>query len=219
MNVPMWAVADGDEGKQLERTFDFERYPDGLIFASRVGRLAEEQDHHPTIIIRYKKVTLEWNTHAIKGLHRNDFVMAAKSDETYLQAARRNPRQECGSGSVGRILPRQRFAGVDWLDFGGRSAVRPREKFGMGRGLAASHEVFDRDARDAVGVADARRAELALIDQAEHFFFGDAHVGGSFGNGHDVGGGAAGGGGAAAGERCVPAMIFWAGAPSLMGVP
>jgi len=85
MNTPMWEVAEADGTKQIQRTFDFERYPDGLIFASRVGRLAQEQDHHPTITIRFKKVTLEWSTHAIKGLHRNDFVMAAKSDETYLK--------------------------------------------------------------------------------------------------------------------------------------
>jgi 4a-hydroxytetrahydrobiopterin dehydratase len=85
LSAPMWEVAEVDGVKQIQRTFDFERYPDGLIFASRVGRLAQEQDHHPTITIRYKKVTLEWSTHAIKGLHRNDFIMAAKSDEVYLR--------------------------------------------------------------------------------------------------------------------------------------
>jgi 4a-hydroxytetrahydrobiopterin dehydratase len=85
MNAPMWEVADAEDGKQLQRTFDFDRYPDGVIFASRIGRLAQEQDHHPTITIGYKKVKLEWNTHAIKGLHRNDFIMAAKSDEAYLK--------------------------------------------------------------------------------------------------------------------------------------
>ena len=85
MNTPMWEVTEVDGAKQIQRTFDFDRYPDGLIFASRVGRLAQEQDHHPRIVIEYKKVTLEWYTHAIKGLHRNDFVMAAKSDETYLK--------------------------------------------------------------------------------------------------------------------------------------
>ena len=85
LNAPMWEVADAEGGKQLQRTFDFDRYPDGVIFASRIGRLAQEQDHHPTITILFKKVKLEWNTHAVKGLHRNDFIMAAKSDETYLK--------------------------------------------------------------------------------------------------------------------------------------
>ncbi|MBI1256768.1 MAG: 4a-hydroxytetrahydrobiopterin dehydratase [Chloroflexi bacterium] len=108
MNVPMWAVADGDEGKQIERTYEFERYPDGLIFASRVGRLAEEQDHHPTIIVGYKKVTLTWNTHAIKGLHRNDFVMAAKSDETYLKLL-----DETRAKSVVQEASEESFPGSD----------------------------------------------------------------------------------------------------------
>ena len=85
LNAPMWEVAEVNGVKQLQRTYELERYPDGLIFASRIGRLAQEQDHHPTIIVRYKKVTLEWFTHAIKGLHRNDFIMAAKSDDTYLK--------------------------------------------------------------------------------------------------------------------------------------
>src|SRR4051794_18821996 len=79
LNTPMWEVTEVDGIKRLRRTFDFDKYTDGLIFATRVGRIAQEQDHHPTITIRYKKVDLEWYTHAVKGLHRNDFIMAAKS--------------------------------------------------------------------------------------------------------------------------------------------
>lgn len=84
LSTPMWNVAEEAGVNRLRRTFEFDKYTDGLIFATRVGRMAQEQDHHPTITIRYKKVDLEWYTHAIKGLHRNDFVMAAKSDEAYL---------------------------------------------------------------------------------------------------------------------------------------
>lgn len=83
--TPMWEVADRSGEKLIRRIFNFEKYEDGLVFASRVGTLAVEQNHHPTIIIAYKQVTLEWNTHSIKGLHRNDFIMAAKSDEIYLK--------------------------------------------------------------------------------------------------------------------------------------
>ncbi|MEP7292202.1 MAG: 4a-hydroxytetrahydrobiopterin dehydratase [Chloroflexota bacterium] len=83
--APMWSVTEEDGVDQIERTFDFDKYEDGLIFAQRVGTMAQEQDHHPIITVAYKKVTLEWNTHAIKGLHRNDFIMAAKSDEAYLK--------------------------------------------------------------------------------------------------------------------------------------
>lgn len=83
--TPMWEMADRMGEKLIRRVFNFEKYEDGLVFASRVGTLAVEQDHHPTIIIAYKQVTLEWNTHSIKGLCRNDFIMAAKSDEIYLK--------------------------------------------------------------------------------------------------------------------------------------
>jgi 4a-hydroxytetrahydrobiopterin dehydratase len=83
--APMWDVVEENGEKRIRRDFKFEKYEDGLVFASRVGKLAAEQDHHPKIIIDYKRVTLEWNTHSIKGLHRNDFIMGAKSDEIYLK--------------------------------------------------------------------------------------------------------------------------------------
>ena len=85
LNTPMWAVVDVSGVRQLQRTFDFESYPDALAFTLRVGQLAQEQDHHPVIITRFNSVTLEWYTHAIKGLHRNDFIMAAKSDDAYFR--------------------------------------------------------------------------------------------------------------------------------------
>lgn len=85
VNTPMWDMVDVGGVPQLHRTFAFDSYPDGLAFAMRVGQLAQDQDHHPVITIRYKAVTLEWYTHAINGLHRNDFIMAAKSDEAYFR--------------------------------------------------------------------------------------------------------------------------------------
>ncbi len=84
LQTPMWQVADVDGVKRLRRNFKFDNYLDGVEFASRVGKQADMQDHHPTIIIRYQQVAVEWYTHAINGLHRNDFVMAAKSDELFL---------------------------------------------------------------------------------------------------------------------------------------
>lgn len=85
LNTPMWEIASVDGIDQLHRTFDFDTYPDALAYTLRVGQLAEQQDHHPVIITRYKAVTLEWYTHSIKGLHRNDFIMAAKADEAYFK--------------------------------------------------------------------------------------------------------------------------------------
>lgn len=52
-----------------------------LAFTNQVGQLAEEQGHHPTILLEYGKVTVRWWTHKINGLHRNDFIMAARTDQ------------------------------------------------------------------------------------------------------------------------------------------
>jgi 4a-hydroxytetrahydrobiopterin dehydratase len=46
----------------------------------QVGQIAEEEGHHPSILTEWGRVTVTWWTHKIKGLHRNDFIMAAKTD-------------------------------------------------------------------------------------------------------------------------------------------
>jgi 4a-hydroxytetrahydrobiopterin dehydratase len=81
--VPDWQIVERDGVKQLERTYRFPDFAQALAFTARVGQAAEEQDHHPTIVTEWGKVKLTWWTHKINGLHRNDFVMAAKSDEIY----------------------------------------------------------------------------------------------------------------------------------------
>jgi len=51
-----------------------------MTFTNQVGEIAEAQGHHPAILTEWGKVTVTWWTHKIKGLHRNDFIMAAKTD-------------------------------------------------------------------------------------------------------------------------------------------
>ena len=58
-----------------------------LDFALRVGRAAEEEGHHPLLTVEWGKCTVVWWTHKIRGLHRNDFIMAAKTDRLYEEAA------------------------------------------------------------------------------------------------------------------------------------
>lgn len=81
--VPAWGVVERDGVKQLERTFTFKNFVQALAFTNQVGDLAEEQDHHPAILTEWGKVTVTWWTHAAKGLHRNDFIAAAKTDQLY----------------------------------------------------------------------------------------------------------------------------------------
>ena len=54
-----------------------------LNFTNQVGALAEEEGHHPAILTEWGQVTVTWWTHKIKGLHSNDFIMAAKTDKSY----------------------------------------------------------------------------------------------------------------------------------------
>ena len=81
--VPNWQVVERDGIKRLERTFKFDNFVHALAFTNKVGELAEEEGHHPAILTEWGRVTITWWTHKIKGLHQNDFIMAAKSDQAY----------------------------------------------------------------------------------------------------------------------------------------
>ena len=69
--------------KLIKKTFKFKTFRESIDFVNRVAGLAEQENHHPDIIIRFRKVTFELTTHAIKGLSENDFIMASKIDLSY----------------------------------------------------------------------------------------------------------------------------------------
>lgn len=69
------------EDKYIEKTYKFKDFKDALDFVNKVGKLAEEEGHHPDIYLSWGKVVLKLWTHKIKGLHENDFILAAKIDE------------------------------------------------------------------------------------------------------------------------------------------
>jgi 4a-hydroxytetrahydrobiopterin dehydratase len=81
--VPDWRVIEVNGIKRLERVFTFKDFVAALAFTNLVGDLAEEEGHHPAILTEWGRVTVSWWTHKIKGLHRNDLIMAAKTDELY----------------------------------------------------------------------------------------------------------------------------------------
>ncbi|WP_347331281.1 4a-hydroxytetrahydrobiopterin dehydratase [Marinimicrobium locisalis] len=83
-DVPEWEVKEVDGEKRLSRQFKFKNFAQALAFTQTVGDMAEDVDHHPAILTEYGKVTVDWWTHKIGGLHKNDFVMAAKTDQAYL---------------------------------------------------------------------------------------------------------------------------------------
>ncbi len=79
--VPDWQVVEREGIRRLERVFKFGSYLEALSFTDQVARAAEAEGHHPAILLEWGKVTVTWWTHKIRGLHRNDFVMAAKTDQ------------------------------------------------------------------------------------------------------------------------------------------
>ena len=81
--VPDWEIVELDGIKRLRRVFLFDDFAHALEFTNKVGELAEEEGHHPALLTEWGRTTVTWWTHKIRGLHRNDFIMAAKTDELY----------------------------------------------------------------------------------------------------------------------------------------
>ena len=81
LHVHGWQVKEVDGMKRLEKVFKFRNFAQALNFTNKIGAVADEENHHPLIITEWGKVTLNWWTHKIGGLHKNDFIMAAKVDE------------------------------------------------------------------------------------------------------------------------------------------
>jgi len=78
--IPDWMTVSETGILKLRRLFTFPDYAQAVAFTNRIAELAEHENHHPDILLEWGKVTVTWWSHKIKGLHKNDFVMAAKSD-------------------------------------------------------------------------------------------------------------------------------------------
>lgn len=78
-----WTIVDLEGVPTLQRKFTFPDFIKALEFSCLVGEMAEEEDHHPSLLTEWGRVTVTWWTHKIKGLHKNDFIMAAKTDRLY----------------------------------------------------------------------------------------------------------------------------------------
>ena len=81
--VAEWEILEVDGVKRLRRVFAFGDFAQALAFTNAVGAIAEEEGHHPALLTEWGRVSVQWWTHKIRGLHRNDFVMAAKTDRLY----------------------------------------------------------------------------------------------------------------------------------------
>src|SRR5689334_15982064 len=78
--VPQWRLTA--DGKAIRREWRVKDFATGLDFFDRIGRIADEQDHHPDLhLTGYRNVAIELSTHAVGGLSENDFILAAKIDQ------------------------------------------------------------------------------------------------------------------------------------------
>jgi 4a-hydroxytetrahydrobiopterin dehydratase len=81
--LPGWRIFDQEGELRLEKIFKFKDFTEAILFTDQVAQVANAEDHHPAILTEWGKVTVTWWTHRIKGLHLNDFIMAAKTETLY----------------------------------------------------------------------------------------------------------------------------------------
>jgi 4a-hydroxytetrahydrobiopterin dehydratase len=81
--VPEWEVLEREGIKRLKRRFAFPDFAKALEFTNFLGAAAEDEGHHPALLTEWGGVTVTWWSHEIGGLHQNDFIMAAKTDQIF----------------------------------------------------------------------------------------------------------------------------------------
>lgn len=83
--IPQWREVNDEGVPQLQRTFSFADFMQAMHFANAVAELAESFNHHPKLQVEWGKTTVTWWTHKISGLHLNDAILAAKTDELWAE--------------------------------------------------------------------------------------------------------------------------------------
>ncbi len=86
-NLPGWKIYEKEGEPRLEKTFKFENFDLALAFTNLVAAAAIQEDHHPALLTEWGRVTVTWWTHRIRGLHLNDFIMAARTERLFAPIA------------------------------------------------------------------------------------------------------------------------------------
>ncbi|MDR9502252.1 MAG: 4a-hydroxytetrahydrobiopterin dehydratase [Desulfurivibrionaceae bacterium] len=81
--IPEWRIVEVAGEERLVRRYTFKNFLQALAFTNRVAEIAEEAGHHPALLTEWGSVEVSWWSHKIKGLHKNDFIMAAKTDALF----------------------------------------------------------------------------------------------------------------------------------------
>ena len=79
--LPGWSVIDDLGMLQLVKKFEFSNFLQAVEVHNKIAALAEEENHHPELVTEWGGLTVKWWTHSIGGLHRNDFIMAARCNQ------------------------------------------------------------------------------------------------------------------------------------------
>ena len=83
LQIPDWSIREVDGIPRLQRRFVFKDFLSALDFTNQIGEMAEAEDHHPELLTEWGACTVCWWTHSIGGLHTNDFILAARSDQIF----------------------------------------------------------------------------------------------------------------------------------------
>jgi 4a-hydroxytetrahydrobiopterin dehydratase len=83
--IPEWQLKQVNQINQLERVYQFKNFASAIAFTNQIAEMAEVQNHHPALLTEWGKVTITWWSHSIKGLHLNDFICAAKTEQIFKQ--------------------------------------------------------------------------------------------------------------------------------------
>lgn len=81
--LPEWIIITINTIEQLYRAYSLKDFNEAISFSNKIAAIADNADHHPTLSVQWGTLAVYWWSHSINGLHINDLVMAAKTDEIY----------------------------------------------------------------------------------------------------------------------------------------
>ncbi len=88
-SIPGWVLSGDGADLCIEKTWDFPHFQATMAFANAVAWIAEQQNHHPELVVSYRRCTVRWQTHDVQGLSTQDFAAAQALEKQLF--AEKNP--------------------------------------------------------------------------------------------------------------------------------
>ncbi len=83
--IPEWEMVQENQIPKLTRHYKLKNFQEALTLTRMIGEIAEQEGHHPRLVTEWGSLVVTWWTHKIRNLHKNDFIMAAKTDAAWEQ--------------------------------------------------------------------------------------------------------------------------------------